>query len=102
MRDLKSIEEEFVILNRYKDMLNKEKETTIDEETLSRIDKDINAVNELMEELQFEVNDWANNYNKKDEEQIEEQIIEMPTREKIWRKQEKNTGYKKSIESITT
>lgn len=79
MRDLKSIEEEFVILNRYKDMLNKEKETTKDEENLSRIDKDINAVNELMKELQIEVNEWANNYNKKDEEQI----IEKTTREKF-------------------
>ena len=79
MRDLKSIEEEFVILNRYKDMLNKEKETAKDEEELKRIDKDINAVNELMKELQIKVNEWANNYNKKDEEPI----IEKTTREKF-------------------
>lgn len=96
MRDLKSIEEEFVILNRYKDMLNKEKETKKAEEELKRIDKDINAVNELMKELQIEVNEWANNYNKKDEEPI----IEKTTREKFEENKKKIQDIKKQSKSL--
>ena len=96
MRDLKSIEEEFVILNRYKDMLNKEKETTKDEEGLKRIDKDINAVDELMKELQIEVNKWANNYNKKDEEPI----IEKTTREKFEENKKKIQDIKNQSKSL--
>ena len=70
MRDLRSIEEEFVILNRYKELLIKEKEKSEDKE---KLEKEINTVDNIMEDIQIEVNKWANNYNEYQEEKIEVQ-----------------------------
>ena len=72
MRNLKLFEEEFVILNRYKNDLTEKKETAIKnnapEETIKKINDDIGALNELITELQLELNKWANDYNNKKEE----------------------------------
>ena len=72
VRNLKLFEEEFVILNRYKNDLTEKKETAIKnnapEETIKKINDDIGALDELITELQLELNKWANDYNNKKEE----------------------------------
>lgn len=105
MRDLKSIQEEFVILNRYKDLLEKNKdslkykENSIEE--LNKINQDLKAIDELMKDLQIEVNEWASNYNKeKDNIIIEEQPKEQSNKEKFYENRELLKQTKKESKSL--
>jgi hypothetical protein len=60
MRTISSIEEEFVILNRYKDRLEKELENAKSDKEKETIKRDIQSIDNIMSELQIEANEIIN------------------------------------------
>ena len=87
MEGLESIQNQFLILNKYKEELKKNKDKTTNEEEIKKIDKDLKAIDMLMDQLNIEVNE-NNNYNNEEKttkekyEEIKRKVKEIVNQSK--------------------